>query len=213
MRGSSNFIAECQAAVRELATASELPRWHSNSGDDDDIVRVVSWQDADICHAVELCWAMFTTTPAFNVCWHGKAGLCVCHVPGRRRLPRKRVTQALLQFAMFLPHAIASLRRHWWVADAAQVVDWPFSAQTPTLVLPAMLGRERVRKCIETHTLLLRQGDRTSQQDVFWRRLVRWRNGESKDTWHFGRVQHNVFYALVPRAELREFMHVTGIVL
>lgn len=261
------FVRECQRAVHALACSSPVPdeAWCLAPGDG--VVRLVSWPDPDVCHAVELCWAMTVDQGACGIAvyWHGTHSLqhvrrcdqkvdaggglgvyrAAAAAPAQtcdgRASPAKggdwhvnrptrpaaaaavtprRVTAMLVDFALKLPGLLAKMRRSWWVADARQVLVWPYTVPpqcccdtAAPLVMPAVLGRVHVARHRDTHTLLLHEAGRNSQFDVFWRRLVNWRADEKKTAWHFGRVQYNVFYALVPRQELRDFQHITGIVL
>jgi hypothetical protein len=117
-----------------------------------------------------------------------------------------------------MPRIAAWLRTGWWVADAPCVLTWPY--YMPATV-SAHIGRRILAQYQDTHRLMLRQAGTYSQFDVFWRRYLHWHRCraaagtpraslDEPNVW-FGRVQHDVFFALVSRDLWPAFLRCTGI--
>lgn len=171
---------------------------------------VIPWCNKDICLAMEALWAMYASMQN-----RGIQCTVECHENGAFALyamfggAKVQIYRELAVFAQQISATLAWARSGWQMVNAATLHGWPFYrgsfAKTVHDTLPARLGRQIVLRHAKTHVLLVHRASARSKLDVFWRLFSKSFGMPGEPQIWFGRVQYDMFYALVDFAVWEEF--------
>lgn len=205
---TEEFVLHIRVAANALLTARPC-------SDGIGPVLRLHWQNKDICLATEALWCMYATMlPQGVACKveQDDGGFIV--IPTKRSIAPLYRNVSLQEFPGSISRMVAFARSGWKLMDIPTVLSWPFyngsDKNAQLAALPSSLGRGIVHQYRNTHFLLTRRADAKSKFDVFMRMMAKAMGLPSDPDIWFGRVQYDLFYALVRHSHANDFIRMVN---